>query len=69
VCGKSVTVSADTVKPVYILNEADFKNTVCNPGAKETPAVIAPPAKPPLPPAIQTTHSGRYVCFPERFNI
>jgi hypothetical protein len=53
-----VNVTTDGVKPAYILNEADFRNTVCNPAVKATPA-ITPPAAPSPPPATRTTRSGR----------
>jgi hypothetical protein len=61
VCGKPVTLSADRVKPAYVLNEADCGSTTFNPSASATPG-IAPP------PATQTTRCGRRVCFPARFN-
>jgi hypothetical protein len=59
--GKPVTVSADTVKPAYVSNEADCGSTIFNPLASATPD-IAPP------PATHTTCSGRRVRFPARFN-
>jgi cleavage and polyadenylation specificity factor subunit 1 len=59
--GKLVTVSADRVKPAYVLNEADCGSTIFNSLASATPD-IAPP------PATQTTRSGRRVRFPARFN-
>jgi hypothetical protein len=49
--GKPLTVSTDRVKPVYIFNEADFRNIVCNPAVKATPA-IAPPSTSSPPPAV-----------------
>jgi hypothetical protein len=71
VCGKSTTVSTDWVKPAYIFNEADFRNTVCNPAVRATP-VIARAAEPPAtsspPPAARTTRSCSHVHFPARFN-
>jgi hypothetical protein len=42
--GKPLTVSADRVKPAYIFNEADFRNTVYNPALT---------AMPPIPPTHQ----------------
>jgi hypothetical protein len=45
--GKPLTVSTDRVKPAYIFNEADFRNTVYNPALTATP---------PIPPP-STTHS------------
>jgi hypothetical protein len=59
--GKPVTVSADRVKPAYVLNEADCGRAIFNPSASATPG-IAPP------PATQTTRCGRSVRFPARFN-
>jgi hypothetical protein len=59
--GKPVTVSADRVKPAYVLNEDDCGNTIFNPLASATPAIA-------IPPATQTTRSGRHVRFPARFN-
>jgi cleavage and polyadenylation specificity factor subunit 1 len=59
--GKPVTVSADRVKPAYVLNEADCGSTIFNPLASATPD-IAPP------PATQTARSGRRIRFPARFN-
>jgi hypothetical protein len=38
--GKPVTVSADRVKPAYILNEADCRNTTSN----GNPATVPPSA-------------------------
>jgi hypothetical protein len=68
---KPITVSADRVKPAYIFNEVDFKNTDCNPAVKPKPP-IPPPATPPAtsspPSATRTTHSGRHVHFPARFS-
>jgi hypothetical protein len=59
--GKPVTVSIDRVKPAYILNEADCKNTL----SIGCPASTVP-SPPPTP--TQTTRSGRHVRFPVRFN-
>jgi hypothetical protein len=59
--GNPVTLSADRVKPDYVLNEYDCGSTVFNPLTSATPAIA-------LPPATQTTHSGRRVRFPARFN-
>jgi hypothetical protein len=39
-------MSTDRVKLAYVFNEADFRNTVCNPAVKATPA-IAPLTIPP----------------------
>jgi cleavage and polyadenylation specificity factor subunit 1 len=61
VSGKPVTVSADRVKPAYILNEADCGSTIFNPLAISTPNTAPPPA-------IQTTHSSRHVRFPARLS-
>jgi cleavage and polyadenylation specificity factor subunit 1 len=59
--GKPVTVSADRVKPAYVLNEADCGSTIFNPLASATPD-IAPH------PATQTIRCSRRVRFPARFN-
>jgi hypothetical protein len=59
--GNAVTVSADRVKPAYVLNEADCGSTIFNPLASATPD-IAPP------PATQATCSGRRVRFPARLS-
>jgi hypothetical protein len=59
--GKPVTVSTDRVKPAYILNEADCKNTPSD----GCPASTVP-SPPPTP--TQTTRSGRHVRFPIGFN-
>jgi hypothetical protein len=60
--GKPITVPTDRVKPAY--------NT-SNPAAKTTPT-ISPPTTPPATssphPSTRTTHSGRHVHFPTRFN-
>jgi cleavage and polyadenylation specificity factor subunit 1 len=58
--GWPVTVSADRVKPSYMLR-TDRGNSSFNPLADATPNV----APPPLP----TTHSGRHINFNARFNI
>jgi hypothetical protein len=65
--GKPVTVSADRVKPAYVMNETDTGITTFNPSGNTTPAT-AHPATPPQPPATQTKRSGRHVRFPARFN-
>jgi hypothetical protein len=63
--GKPVTVSTDKVKPAYILNEADCRNTTSN----GYPATVPPVAKPlPPPSATQTTRSGNYAGFPPHFS-
>jgi hypothetical protein len=59
--GKPVTVSADRVKPAYVLNEADCGSTIFNPLASATPDVAPPPAT-------ETTCCGRRVRFPAHFN-
>jgi hypothetical protein len=66
VCGRPVTVSTDSVKPAYILNETNRGNNL-NPPGIATPA-IAPPATPPQPPT-KTTRSGRHIHFTSRFNV
>jgi hypothetical protein len=59
-----VDVMTDGVKPAYIFDEVDFRNTVRNPAVKATPAV-APPAAPSPPPATRTMRSGRpYLYIP-----
>jgi hypothetical protein len=40
--GKPVTVSADRVKPAYVLNEADCGSTIFNPVASATPDTAPP---------------------------
>jgi cleavage and polyadenylation specificity factor subunit 1 len=64
--GKPVTVSADRVKPAYILNEADCRNTPSNGYPTSTVRPIAP--LPPPPPATQTTRSSHHVRFPTHFS-
>jgi hypothetical protein len=66
--GRPVTVSADRVKPAYMLNETGRWTTTktFDPAADETPAA-GPHAAPP-PPIIRTTRSGLHVRFPARFN-
>jgi hypothetical protein len=64
--GRPVTVSADRVKPAYILHEKNRGNNT-NPPAPATPA-IAPPATPPQP-STKTTRCGHHIHFPSRFNI
>jgi hypothetical protein len=61
--GKPVTVSADRVKPAYVMNETGSGITTFNPSAN-----TSHPATPPQPPATQTTLSVRHVRFPARFN-
>jgi hypothetical protein len=65
--GRPITVSTDTVKPAYILNGTDRRNTTFNPAVDATLAV-APPAMPPSP-TTQDTHSNHHVHFPTVFNI
>jgi hypothetical protein len=64
--GKPITVSADRVKPAYILNEDDSGHTTPKPTDTATPTK-APPDIPTPPSAIKTTRSGRHVHFPLRF--
>jgi hypothetical protein len=64
--GRPITVSADRVKPAYMLSGNDHENNNFNPADNATPTV-APPTTPPLP-AARTTRSGRHVNFPARFN-
>jgi hypothetical protein len=76
--GRSVTVSADRVKPAYTLNETDHGPTHNKPAATPTAATASPtmPTRPsqtpalsakPSPPAAQTTRAGRHVRFPARY--
>jgi hypothetical protein len=64
-----VTVSADRVKPAYILNGTDRRNNSFNTPVDSNPTV-ALPATPPLPATrtTRTTRSGRLNHFPARFN-
>jgi hypothetical protein len=48
VCGRPVTMSADRVKPAYMLSGTDRGNSSFNQPADATP-IIPPPATPPLP--------------------
>jgi hypothetical protein len=66
VCGRPVTLSANKVKPAYILNRTDRGSNFNSP-ATATPA-IAPPATPPQT-SIRTTRSGCQIHFPSHFNI
>jgi cleavage and polyadenylation specificity factor subunit 1 len=63
--GRPVIMSADRVKPAYILHENRRNNT--NPPAPATPT-IAPPSMTPQS-STKTTCSGRHIHFPSRFNI
>jgi cleavage and polyadenylation specificity factor subunit 1 len=64
--GRPVTVSADRVKPAYILHETNHGNNT-NPPAPATPAIALPAT--PTPPSTKTTCSSRHIPFPSRFNI
>jgi hypothetical protein len=64
--GRPVIVSADRVKPAYILNGIDRGNKF-NPPTTTIPAA-APPATPPEP-STKTTRSGLHIHFPARLNI
>jgi hypothetical protein len=67
VCGKPVTVSADRIKPAYVLNESDHGRFTFNPPANA--AKWPAPASTPSPPTTTlTTRSRRHVRFPARFN-
>jgi cleavage and polyadenylation specificity factor subunit 1 len=60
--GKPTTVSADRVKPAYVLEESGHGSPTLNSPVNTTPAATPPP-----PTATQTTRSGRHVHFPTRF--
>lgn len=66
--GREVIVSADRVKPAYILQEDRHATTTtsASPAQAHTPpnAQAAPSTRPP-----QTTRSGRRVRFPARFDV
>jgi hypothetical protein len=61
--GKRTIVSADRVKPAYMLTETDYWNNTHNPTSKQ------PTTTPILPSTTRTTRSGRHVHFPVRFNL
>jgi cleavage and polyadenylation specificity factor subunit 1 len=63
--GSPVTVSADRVKPSYMLSGTDRRNNSFHPPVDATP-IVAPSATPTLP-ATRTTRSGRHTHFPARF--
>jgi hypothetical protein len=67
VCGRLVIVSADRVKPAYMLSGTDLGNSSLNQPADATPT-IPPPATPPVL-ATRTTRSGCHINFPARLNI
>jgi cleavage and polyadenylation specificity factor subunit 1 len=62
--GKPVNVSADRVKPAYMLSSTDRGNSNFNQPAEATPT-IPPPATPPL----HTTRLGRHFHFLAGLNI
>jgi cleavage and polyadenylation specificity factor subunit 1 len=64
--GRPVTMSADRVKPAYILHETNRGNNTNAPAPVNH--AIAPPGSPPQP-STKTTHSCRHIHFPPRFNI
>jgi hypothetical protein len=66
-CGRPVTVSTNRVKPAYILNGTDCRNSTFNLLINATPSV-ATPATPPQP-STWTTHSGSHIHVPSHFNI
>jgi hypothetical protein len=67
-CGRLVTVSTDSVKPAYMLNETDRRTTITFNHAVDATPASAPPAPPPEP-VTRTTRIGYHVRFPARFNI
>ena len=73
--GQQITVSADRVKPAYILEESRHGSMgPPTPAAVQTPTAVSPPAAVTAPaagansaPAQRTTRRGRTVRFPARF--
>ena len=64
--GKSITVSADRIKPAYVMDEAKHEpSTASPPPARATQPAVEPSAT--TPPAEKTTPSGRRVRFPSRY--
>jgi cleavage and polyadenylation specificity factor subunit 1 len=61
-CGKTVTVSADRVKPAYIFNEPESTMS-SSPGSQISQSANSPDTSEP-----RTTHPGRYIHLPARFN-
>jgi hypothetical protein len=59
--GRPVTMSTDRVKPAYILNEADCRNTPSSGSPASTVPLLSPTPT-------QTTRFGRHICFPVLFN-
>jgi hypothetical protein len=63
---KTVTVSADIIKPAYMLTESDHGNyTYSSPSSK--PSQSTSDSSIPHPPSARTTRSSRHVHFPTRF--
>jgi hypothetical protein len=60
-------VSADRVKPAYMLNDSDHGSPTLTLRPNTTPVPTPAPTSP-QPPATQTTRSGHHVRFPARFN-
>jgi cleavage and polyadenylation specificity factor subunit 1 len=58
---KPFTVSADRVKPAYLLDEPGHGSSTSNSPANTTPAATPPP-----PTATQSTRFGRHIRFPAR---
>jgi hypothetical protein len=64
--GKTITLSADRVKPAFMLNESAYGTAATDPSPTRPPQAPALPVTP-SPPAAQTTRSGSHVRFPARY--
>jgi hypothetical protein len=65
--GKHITVSADRVKPAYVLKGTESESTTFNPSGSATQS-IAPWATQPPSPVTQTTRFGRHFLFSALIN-